>query len=96
MKPGRLRRHQQPAGALFPLQRRQARRLSAYARGRTDFRGVQASYGHRDAGCVFCALEDSGGRMVGIAEHSRNSMLGSGQRTDRDQILITNLSEAAP
>ncbi len=27
---------------------------------RTDFRGVQASYGHREAGCVFCALEGSG------------------------------------
>jgi hypothetical protein len=24
------------------------------------FRGVQASYGHREAGCVFCALEGSG------------------------------------
>ena len=24
------------------------------------FRGVQASYGHREAGCVFCALEASG------------------------------------
>ena len=24
------------------------------------FRGVQASYGHREAGCVFCALEVSG------------------------------------
>jgi len=28
--------------------------------GRTDFRGVQASYDHREAGCVFCALEGSG------------------------------------
>ena len=27
---------------------------------RTDFRGVQGSYGHRVAGCVFCALEGSG------------------------------------
>jgi ATP adenylyltransferase len=27
---------------------------------RTDFRGVQASYGHREAGCVLCALEGSG------------------------------------
>ena len=27
---------------------------------RTDFRDVQASYGHREAGCVFCALEGSG------------------------------------
>ena len=26
----------------------------------TDFRGVQASYGRREAGCVFCALEASG------------------------------------
>jgi hypothetical protein len=26
----------------------------------TDFRGVQASYGRREAGCVFCALEGSG------------------------------------
>ncbi len=59
-KPGRLRRHQQPAGVLLPLQRRQARRLFAYARGRTYFRGVQASYGDREAGCVFCALEGSG------------------------------------
>ena len=32
----------------------------AYARGRTDFRGLQASYGHCVAGCVFCALEGSG------------------------------------
>lgn len=60
METGRFRRHQQPAGALLPLQRRQARRLFAYARGRTDFRGVQASYGHREASCVFCALESSG------------------------------------
>jgi hypothetical protein len=27
---------------------------------RTDFRGVQDSYGHREAVCVFCALEGSG------------------------------------
>ncbi|MCS5699661.1 HNH endonuclease [Cyanobium sp. FGCU-52] len=27
---------------------------------RTDFRGVQASYGVRQEGCVFCALEGSG------------------------------------
>ncbi len=60
-EPRRLRRHQQPAGALLPLQRRQARRLFAYARGRTDFRGPQTSYGDREAGCVFCALEGSGG-----------------------------------
>jgi len=26
----------------------------------TDFRGLQASYGHREAGCVFCSLEGSG------------------------------------
>jgi hypothetical protein len=26
---------------------------------RTDFRGLQASYVHREAGCVFCALEGS-------------------------------------
>jgi hypothetical protein len=26
----------------------------------TDFRGLQASYGRREAGCVFCALEASG------------------------------------
>ncbi len=58
-EPGRLRRHQQPAGPLLPLQRRQARQLFPYARGRTDFRGVQASYGHGEAGCVFCALEGS-------------------------------------
>ena len=32
----------------------------AYARGRPDFLGVQASYGHREVGCVFCALEGSG------------------------------------
>ncbi len=29
------------------------------ASGRTDFRGLQASYGHRVAGCVFCAREPS-------------------------------------
>ena len=28
--------------------------------GCTDFRGLQASYAHREAGCVFCALEGSG------------------------------------
>ena len=27
---------------------------------RTDFPGVRASYGHREAGCVFCALEGRG------------------------------------
>jgi ATP adenylyltransferase len=27
---------------------------------RTDFRGLQASYARREAGCVFCALEGSG------------------------------------
>jgi len=26
----------------------------------TDFRGLQASYSHRQDGCVFCALETSG------------------------------------
>jgi hypothetical protein len=31
--------------------------------GRTDFRGVLASYGHREAGCVFCA----GGQRPGAA-----------------------------
>jgi ATP adenylyltransferase len=69
-KPGRLRRHQQPAGPLLPLQRRQARRLFAYARGRTDFRGVQASYGHREAGCVFCVLEGSGRVLLENEGHS--------------------------
>jgi hypothetical protein len=34
-------------------------------------------------------------RIVGAAEHVRNSMLGSDQRTNRDEILITNRSEAA-
>ena len=56
----RLGRPQQPADPLLPPQRRQARRLFAYARGRTDFRGLQASYASREAGCVFCALEASG------------------------------------
>jgi ATP adenylyltransferase len=28
--------------------------------GSTDFRGLQASYASREAGCVFCALEASG------------------------------------
>ncbi|WP_216922928.1 hypothetical protein [Synechococcus sp. CCAP 1479/9] len=69
-EPGRLRRHHQPAGPLLPLQRRQARRLFAYARGRTDFRGVQASYGHREAGCVFCALEGSGRVLLENEGHS--------------------------
>lgn len=31
--------------------------------GTTDFRGLQASYASREAGCVFCALEASG-RML--------------------------------
>ena len=70
VEPGRLRRHHQPAGSLLPLQRRQARRLLAYARGRTDFRGVQASYGHREAGCVFCALEGSGRVLLENEGHS--------------------------
>ena len=34
-------------------------------------------------------------RMVGAAGHVRNSMFGSGQRTNRDEILITNRSETA-
>jgi len=34
--------------------------LFACARGRTDFRGVQANDGRREAGCVFCVLEPSG------------------------------------
>ncbi len=36
-------------------------RCNAGKRGtdRTDFRGVQTSYSHREAGCVFCALEGS-------------------------------------
>jgi hypothetical protein len=51
--------------------------------------------GKRVTGCVFCPLERIAGRMVGVAEHVRSSMLGSGQRTNRDQILITNRSEAA-
>jgi hypothetical protein len=34
-------------------------------------------------------------RMIGAAEHVRNSMLGSGQRTNRDEILIANRSETA-
>ena len=33
-------------------------------------------------------------RMLGVAEHVRNSMLGRGERTHSDQILITNRSEA--
>ena len=28
--------------------------------GTTDFRGLQASYAHRQDSCVFCALETSG------------------------------------
>jgi len=60
VEPGRLQRPQQPAGPLLPLHRRQARRLFVYARGRPDFLGVQASYGHREVGCVFCAMEGSG------------------------------------
>jgi hypothetical protein len=34
-------------------------------------------------------------RMIGAAGHVGNSMLGSDQRTNRDEILITNRSEAA-
>jgi len=51
--------------------------------------------GKREAGYVFCPLERISGRMVGVAEHVQSSMLGSGQRTNPDQILITNRSEAA-
>jgi len=42
----------------------------------------------------FCALELIAERMLGVAEHVRNSMLGRGERTHSDQILITNRSEA--
>ena len=34
------------------------------------FRGVQASYGHREAGCVFCALEGSGRVLLENEGHS--------------------------
>jgi hypothetical protein len=59
------------------LQRRQARRLFAYATGRTDFCGVQASYGHREAGCVFCALEGSGRVLL---ENEGHSLVSWGRR----------------
>jgi hypothetical protein len=42
-EPRRHRRPQQPAGPRLPLQGRQARRLFADARGRTNFRSQQAS-----------------------------------------------------
>ena len=51
---------------------RQARRLFAYAKWRTDFRGVQASYDHREAGCVFCKLEGSG--LVLARRHVEGAM----------------------
>ena len=56
-EPRRHRRLQQPAGPRLPLQCRQARRLFADARGRIDFRCLQASYALREAGCVFFWLE---------------------------------------
>jgi diadenosine tetraphosphate (Ap4A) HIT family hydrolase len=34
--------------------------------GTTDFRGLQASYAHRQDGCVFCALEGSGRVLLEI------------------------------
>ncbi|MGL6135385.1 MAG: HNH endonuclease, partial [Prochlorococcaceae cyanobacterium] len=34
------------------------------------FRRVQASYGHREAGCVFCALEGSGRVLLENEGHS--------------------------
>jgi hypothetical protein len=58
--PGRFGRPQQPAGPLLPLQCRQARCSLPTQEGTTDFRGLQASYAHRQDGCVFCALEASG------------------------------------
>jgi len=59
-EPGRIGRTQQPAGPLLPLQCRQARCSLPTQEGTTDFRGLQASYAHRQDGCVFCALEASG------------------------------------
>jgi hypothetical protein len=59
------RRPQQPAGPRLPLQGRQARRLFADARGRTEFRCLQARYALRETGCVFCGLEGSGRVLLG-------------------------------
>ncbi len=59
-EPWRFGRPQQLAGPLLPLQRRQARCSLPTQEGSTDFRGLQASYASRKAGCVFCALEASG------------------------------------
>jgi ATP adenylyltransferase len=36
----------------------------------TDFRGLQASYARREAGCVFCALEGSGRVLLENEGHS--------------------------
>jgi hypothetical protein len=44
----------------FRMQCRQARCSLPTQEGTTDFRGLQASYASREAGCVFCALEASG------------------------------------
>jgi hypothetical protein len=40
---------------------------------RTDFRGLLASYGQRQEGCVFCALEGTGRVLLGneLALHCR-------------------------
>jgi diadenosine tetraphosphate (Ap4A) HIT family hydrolase len=59
-EPWRLGRPQQPAGPLLPLQCRQARCSLPTQEGTTGFRGLQASYASREAGCVFFALESSG------------------------------------
>ncbi|MEA5399104.1 HIT family protein [Synechococcus sp. BA-124 BA4] len=37
---------------------------------RTDFRSVQTSYKHREAGCVFCAMESSGRVLLENEGHS--------------------------
>jgi ATP adenylyltransferase len=42
------------------LQCRQTRCSLPTQEGTTDFRGLQASYAHRQGSCVFCALEGSG------------------------------------
>ena len=59
--------------------------------GRDPYRGLPERV-QRMVGRVLTRARE---RMLGAAEYVRNSMLGSGQRTNRDEILITNRSEAA-
>jgi len=67
--PGRLRRPQQSAGPLLPLQRRQARCSLPTQEGTTDFRGLQASDALRRT--------DQNGKVAATSERRISRVSGS-------------------